>query len=204
MNIIPTRRLYFALILVVVVLLIWQMIPTEARIISSRQLFWSGNLFIALLFLFDLILTFRAGIEAVSVQRQVSKRFSIGRENQVRISVESLSKMLLQCRLTDDYPQEMICKQCDFSFTLSPGEKKELVYELTPGSKGVYHFGPIYVRSKSRLGLFEIQKQFAAAEEIKVYSDLKGLSELYVQLGSTTALGEIQRQRKGRGQILLL
>ncbi len=199
MNIIPTRRLYFALVLVIVILLVWQIVPGGAQVVSSGQLFWAGNFFVALLFLFDFALTFRTGINALSVQRQVNKRFSIGRENAVAISVESLAKKSLHCRLTDDYPQQMICKQCDFTFTLAPGEKKELVYRLTPYSKGVYHFGAIYVRVKSRLGLFERQKQFAAGEEIKVYSDLKGLAELYVQLGSTTALGEIQRQQKGQG-----
>ncbi len=197
MNVVPTRRFYFALVLVLAIVIIAQLLPLTLQVVSTHQLFFVLDLFIAILVGVDIFLT--PNKKMLSADREMNKRFSIGRENIVTVTIANLSNKILQCRVTDDYPQDMKCSGCDFAFVLAGGQTRILSYKLTPGSKGVYHFGIVYTRIKSRFGFFERQIEFSIPQQIKVYNDLQALAELSLELGTTSALGEIQRKQRGQG-----
>jgi uncharacterized protein (DUF58 family) len=197
MNIVPTLRFYLALLLVLAIVLLLQPLLPEPRMVLTQQVFLLLDLIVALLVAIDILLT--PNKKVLSAQRDINKRFSIGRENPVTVTIENLSAKPLYCRVTDDYPQAMNCAVCDFDLALSPGETKTFSYLLIPRSKGIYNFGSVYIRFRSRLGFFDRQIQISVPEQVKVYNDLQALSELSLQLGTSSALGEIQRKHKGQG-----
>jgi uncharacterized protein (DUF58 family) len=197
MNIIPTKRFYLALILVLAIVVLLQFLLPAPQVVLTQQIFFALDIAVAVLVGIDIFLT--PDRKVLSAQREMNKRFSIGRENRVSITVENRADETLLCRLTDDYPQEMNCSACDFAFGILPRTSITLSYVLVPKSKGVYNFGSVYIRFRSRFGFFDRQIKISLPEQVKVYNDLQSLSELSLQLGTSTALGEIQRKHRGQG-----
>jgi uncharacterized protein (DUF58 family) len=89
--------------------------------------------------------------------------------------------------------------QNSFQFSLAPGSKSEIVYQLLPLRRGEYSFGQLTVRYQSFLGLFWRQTTFDLSKTIKVYSDLQNLQELSFRLASSRAQGEFHQKRGGHG-----
>ena len=155
MNLIPTRRFYFSLLAVLVFVLVLQLVLPAVQTAVIYQIFLVLDLLVVILVGLDIIQT--PNKKVLSAQRDMNSRFSIGRENIVAITLKNLSDKHLVCRLTDDYPQEMNCSNCDFSFAILAGETTTLSYVLIPKSKGVYNFGAVYIRFKSHFGFFDRQ-----------------------------------------------
>ncbi len=58
------------------------------------------------------------------------------------------------------------------SALLIPGVAHTIAYYLWPPRRGDYHFGDLYLRWLSPMGLWHMQARFAASETIKVYPNL--------------------------------
>lgn len=151
------------------------------------------------LLLLDFFLTPQA--KAFKASRSCAKRFSIGRNNEVEISLSNFSKQKITCLLKDDYPLALECSAPQLKVDLAPGSETTISYSLKPTARGSYDFKNISIRYKSRLGLFWRQITFKAPYTVQVFSDLKGLSELSIKLNQSTELGEIHRRKRGQGTV---
>ena len=89
MNIVPTRRFYFALLLVLAVVIILRFLLPAPQAVSSYQLFVILDLLVVALVSLDIFSTPNKKI--LSAKREMGHRFSIGRENAVTITVENLA-----------------------------------------------------------------------------------------------------------------
>lgn len=136
---------------------------------------------------------------ALSVQRAVAERLSIGRDNQVTIEVFSQAKESLKLRLRDSYPLPIDADVQEFDFELAPNSKAILNYNLKPVRRGAFEFGDIAARYKSRFGLFWRQVIFPAPHKVRVYSDLKALQELSVKLAHSSEFGDLKVRKRGQG-----
>src|SRR5207253_837733 len=131
------------------------------------------DLVMAILAVADLLLTQRP--QLISASRQVADRLSIGRENEVVLHIINGGAMRLACAVRDDYPSSIEASAREFDFVLEPGSKAVLTYSLKPVERGAYQFGKINIRYRSYLGLMWRELKVPAAQEVRVFSDLKAL-----------------------------
>lgn len=156
---------------------------------------------------YDLVLTLAVAVDAYFTQRprfitgarDVPERLSIGRPNQVSISIHNLGKAALSCRLRDDFPKSMEADVSEFRFDIRAGAMASLAYSLTPRLRGSYEFGNINLRYSSWLGLLWISRTVKAPMTVKVFSDLKALRDLSVKLSQSSELGDLHQRRRGQG-----
>ncbi len=152
---------------------------------------------LAILLITDYLLTPRPNL--ITALRAVQDRLSIGRANDVKISVFNQGATGLTCALRDDYPGGIECSAAEFRFFLPAGSKAELEYTLLPRQRGQYHLGDINIRYLSWLRLFWRTRKIPAAAEVKVFSDLRALRDLSIKLNCSTEIGEMHLKRRGRG-----
>lgn len=135
----------------------------------------------------------------LSATREVTDRLSIGRQNEVTLSVVNQGQGTLKVRVKDDYPSNLDSDVAEFDFTLLPESQSTLEYNLTPTRRGLYQFGNINIRYLSFLGLFWRQMRVEAKKPVKVYSDLKTLYDLSIKLSRSSELGELHQRKRGQG-----
>lgn len=135
----------------------------------------------------------------ISATREVADRLSIGRANKVCVQVLNKGNSPLTVRVKDSYPDGLDVSVEEFQFGLGGRQEATLNYDLTPRRRGAYRFGPVNIRYLSFLGLFWRQVTSPADQEVKVFSDLKSLTELSIKLSHSTELGELHMRKRGQG-----
>lgn len=186
-----SRRLYSLLLAIAAVIAFSFFYPAAAT------LGWILNLILASVLILDYYLT--PSSKYFTAVRTAGDRLSIGRKNEVRIEIYNQSKAYSHCWVRDAYPLQLEADVKEFVFSLAAGTKAVLEYTLLPSNRGEYEFGDIAMRYGSRLGLFWRQVKIPATCSVKVYPDLKALKELSIKLAHSSALGELNRRRRGQG-----
>jgi uncharacterized protein (DUF58 family) len=138
----------------------------------------------------------------VRIEREPSQVFSLGRDNAVRLSVQSLARHALMVSVTDDLPDEAPAIDLPATVTLPPRGRATVVYHVRPSRRGAYALGPHHVRYPSPLGLWRRQLRFAAHDGVKVYPDLKAVRtyELLARQNREAALMRAVRLRGGENE----
>jgi uncharacterized protein (DUF58 family) len=107
------------------------------------------------------------------VARHLPSRFQIGIENEVSISLESRLARRVAFSVKDDYPSQLELRG-QRPLTLDSGlMPARASYKLFATTRGDYRFGDLWIRWSSPLGLITRQARVPAAENIKVYPNLK-------------------------------
>ncbi len=188
-----TYRFYFILIVTVVLLAAGLAIPL---------LFTVGKVLLLLVFLDwlleSVLLYSQKGMEA---SRIMSKRFSNGDENEVRIRVENNYWFPVKVEVIDEIPVAFQRRDVLFSLSLNKLEGKNILYKLRPVKRGVYSFGKIRVFTS--VGLKLVQRRFTLGDDsdVKVYPSYLMLNkyELLAISNNLTDLG-IKRIRRAGNQ----
>jgi len=119
---------------------------------------------IALVFI-DCFLLFNESVK-VKAKRNLSKVFSLGDENSVKIDLHNQSNQLLNLQLIDELPPEFQKRDFNIELTLDPDQAQTIAYELRPVKRGAYTFGAINLFLSSKLGL--IQRRLKQEQEMTV------------------------------------
>lgn len=119
----------------------------------------------------DTVLLYSFG-PCLEARRTMSDRFSNGEENPVNIRIVNHYPFRIRVRLLDEAPVEFQQRDIALTFTLLPGEAKEVTYFLRPVRRGAYRFGQIRVFVSSRLALVERRYSFSQEATIAVYPSL--------------------------------
>ncbi len=188
---IASSKLYLALALVAIPFALSGIFPVLMLVGSAL------NWMLLVLLIIDWNLT--QSVKLVTATRAFAERFSIGRDNEVTLTVTNSGAMNLHMLLKDDSPARLSSSHDYFKFDLGPNSAASLEYTICPRRRGNYEFGNITIRYLSFLGLFWRQSVFKANASVKVYSDLKALYELSVRLAHSTEFGEINRRKRGQG-----
>lgn len=155
-----------------------------------------------LLFLAALYDAFQSKLsDEVKFSRHFIKRFAIGDENEVFLRVENNSVNDYEFYLKDEFPPKM--KLTGKREGEVPGRAQsvsELVYKLTPPTRGLYYFGSINVRWLSRWGLVWRQKSFERAESVKVYPNARRAREMELTALGARSLTASRRRSILRGE----
>ena len=161
------------------------------------QLLLAADLTLAGVALLDAWLTPRPGV--LSVERLVADPLSVLRDEKVALLVRNHSGARLAVRLRDSVPASFHADRDELSGVVPAYGELRLEYAVRPGARGLYAWGPVYVRYRSLLGLWEKRWAGGGGGQVHVYPNLTMLHR-YLVLARTNhlaALGIRRVRRRG-------
>lgn len=157
--------------------------------------------FFALLVFIDYcVLFFRNTI--IKGERLMARRFNNGEQNEVRISVVSLSSQPLRVHVIDEMPLEFPGMNFQAGIWLEPGQSGGFTYSLRPVSRGEYRFYAINCFVRTRLGLVIRRVQVQTDQTVKVYPSLKDIRKYELQVHSDNLTDAGSRKMRKIGHSL--
>jgi uncharacterized protein (DUF58 family) len=106
------------------------------------------------------------------LERQLASVFSLGSENEVRITVENKTPWPFRFWLLEELPFPFQNRDFRLEGLAMAGKKTELNYLLVPRTRGLYAFGQSLLYFRSPLGLVERQVQGRNPQDVKVFPSL--------------------------------
>ena len=97
----------------------------------------------------------------------------------------------------DDVPQEFNSNPEEFTINIKPRVRAHLRYELSATRRGAFEMKKVYIRTRSRLGLWRRHLELPVESTIHVYPDMQQLSK-YALLARTNRLSQMGVRRTRR------
>ena len=176
---------------------------TAIAVASVFVIFNPAFLWVALIL--DAVLLLVAGIDFFTVvskknfqaKRTVQRIASLGKPHEVEVELINRSRGKCDIHVKDDLAQCFAAEPAFFETRMEPASKAIFDYRLTSSNRGRYAMEFIYVRAKSRLGLWKAMHQLPVASELFVYPDMRQIAE-YDLLARTNRLSlvGVRRTRK--------
>jgi uncharacterized protein (DUF58 family) len=147
-----------------------------------------------------------AGIDAarskpdrIQVSREQLGKLSIGRDNLVMLTVQSIARSgksrQLHYQIRDGLPADLAVTSEPIAGQLAAGATQTMTYPVHPYRRGEYQWQGIAVRQLSSWGLAWQQWRVDAAQTAVVYPDLVGLKALSIRL-TLQSTGSLRQARK--------
>jgi uncharacterized protein (DUF58 family) len=127
---------------------------------------------------------------AMFARRVNAERLSNGDENAIRIYLQNKYPFPVHASIIDEVPHQFQVRDIWFRSTLSPGEEKQIVYQLRPVKRGEYDFGDINVYAQSLLGMTMRRYVFPEHKMVPVYPSYLQMRR-YQLLAISNRLSEI-------------
>ncbi len=139
--------------------------------------------------------------DALDVSRELSGALSLGVPNVVTITVRNRSGRALRLLVKDDPPPEFDTPERLRALRLDPWQHVRVSYRTTPTRRGDYRFGGLHVRGLSRLRLAWWQRDLPAAEDVRVYPNVRQIAEFdaLARRGRLEELGLRAARARGEG-----
>ena len=137
----------------------------------------------------------------VKVSRQLEPRLSIGRDNEIKIQIETQPlgttqpKRSFSLLLHDRTPVGLALQGLPLAIELHPQNPQTLTYRVHPQSRGVLSWGNLQIQQRGAWGLVWHRWSIPQPQTTKVYPDLQGLRELSIRLARESA-GNLRCQRR--------
>ncbi|MGC1272936.1 MAG: DUF58 domain-containing protein [Planctomycetaceae bacterium] len=137
----------------------------------------------------------------VAVQRDVGEVLSLGAENPVHVRLRNRGKRPLTVELHDEAPAPCDTPNLPAKTTLSPNRRRVLTYHVRPHRRGDGRFGTLFLRSRSRLGLWELTAEFFEERAVRIYPDIRSVqrTELLARQNRLAEAGVRMSKLRGRG-----
>ncbi|MEX1224310.1 MAG: DUF58 domain-containing protein [Pirellulales bacterium] len=132
-----------------------------------------------------------------SVARQCGRIASLGKSHRVELTVTNHTGRDKMLWIRDDVDEDLSPDPDEFIIILKARSRTSMHYDLRPRQRGAYRMERVYLRVRSRFGLWQRFLEYPAASELNVYPDMKQLSE-YAILARTNRLSQmgVRRTRK--------
>jgi len=132
--------------------------------------------FIALVLLAVLVLTELVLLlpmhSKLKAARTTSKMFSLGDENNVKISIRNESALNLQVSLFDELPFQFQLRNFEVKLMLASEKAHYFTYQLKPLERGEYHFGNLNAIVTTIIGLLARRILLAEPTMVPVYPSI--------------------------------
>lgn len=137
------------------------------------------------------------GPSGLNVERQMLRSASLGGTHEVKLLLDNRGSRTQLLEVRDDLPDGLTADPESQNLTLMPGKRAELEYRIRPLRRGSFQFESVYLRLRSRLGLWSRFVDKSCPGELLVYPDMKQLAK-YALLARTNRLSLIgvRRTRK--------
>lgn len=136
------------------------------------------DLLIALIAVIDAWLTPRAAL--VDAVRQAPERLAALTPQTVAITVANRSRFVLWVRVRDTAPAYFAVMPEEWTGQVLAHHQVRWEYTIRPQTRGQFDWGPIHLRYRSPLGLWERQTVMPAAARSRVYPDLTLLDRYHL------------------------
>ncbi len=138
----------------------------------------------------------------VEVKRMLTKRFMIGAENDVQLSVSNRAKRKVTFTIKDEYPPELELRGLRLLTATPKRNEVMLSYRLFAAARGDYHFGDVVLRWPGAWHLVIRQLRVPAAATVKVYPNINEAKkhELFAQRNRLLQTGQRRSSFKGQGR----
>jgi uncharacterized protein (DUF58 family) len=183
---VPSRQLLAALLALTVASVGLVVFPELWPVLAA------ANGVLALMAVLDLAVSPRPSM--LRATRASPPRMSVLNEQRVVIRLENASRFRMSVRVRDTIPLSFDGADAEHSGAVEPGGEAKVEYAVTPRTRGRFEWGPIFLRYRSLLGLWERSKQVPAAGDVRVYPNLNML-ERYHLLARTDHLAALGIRR---------
>ncbi|HEY8460881.1 MAG TPA: DUF58 domain-containing protein [Blastocatellia bacterium] len=146
-------------------------------------------------------------ISRIDIARQMPRRFMIGEENEVRITIRHNLPRRITLIIKDEYPPglELRGQRLLIATPLrreTPDRQATVEYKLYAASRGDYEFGDIVVRRRCPWGLVIKQDRVKAVQNVKVYPNINEARrhELSARRNRQMLLGSRKTRVRGQGR----
>lgn len=138
---------------------------------------------------------------SVAVERETTDVMSIGARNAVKIWFTNRNPREITVEFLDEPPAPCGTEGLPFSITLPPNRARYRVYHVLPHHRGENRFGKVYLRSKSRFGLWQLHHETELPAAVKIYPDIQAVHamELLARKNRVAELGLRLSRLVGRG-----
>ncbi|HUJ71957.1 MAG TPA: DUF58 domain-containing protein [Verrucomicrobiae bacterium] len=127
----------------------------------------------------------RRGIE---IKRVCPRILSLGVREEVTLRIRNLSARTARLMVKDSPPLRFEQAGREAAVKLSPGTMAEHHYHVRPTFRGEFEFGDIFYRAQGALGLTGAQFRVSAPMQVKVYPNIKQLSQTELALAHASML----------------
>ncbi|WP_310486529.1 DUF58 domain-containing protein [Chamaesiphon sp. VAR_69_metabat_338] len=141
----------------------------------------------------------RSKTDRIQVQREQLGKLSIGRDNLVTLTVQSIASSAtsrqFSYQIRDGVPADLAVNNEPISGKLAGGDPQTITYPVHPYRRGEYQWQGIAVRQLGAWGLAWQQWRVDSAQTAVVYPDLVGLKALSIRL-TLQSTGSLRQARK--------
>ncbi|MDX1962986.1 MAG: DUF58 domain-containing protein [Pirellulales bacterium] len=132
-----------------------------------------------------------------AVQRETQKIASLRKPQHIRLEVQNYSRRGYLVEIRDDLPPGAIAEPAEFRAVLFAQTRSLMEYSLTANQRGELTLTKVYLRVRSRWGLWHRDLEYPLHTLLHVYPDMKQLEE-YAILARTNRLSllGVRRTRK--------
>ena len=157
-------------------------------------------------FLIDLVLAVVVTIDLFTlprhrdftVKRELGRVASLAKRHQVRLWLVNQSQRPYEVDVRDDAPPILRPDPDHFAALESPPRSRlELQYVLRPGRRGAFNLAEVYLRARSRWGLWQRFMTYPHPSQVNVYPDMQQLGH-YAILARTNRLSQLGVRRTRR------
>ena len=127
----------------------------------------------------------RQGIE---ITRECERILSIGVHQPVTLRLRNVSERAVRLTVKDSPPTALEREGHTVSAQLAASTQAAHAYTIRPTARGLFHFGNVFYRLDGRLGLTRAQFAVPAPLEVKVYPNVKQLSQVELALAHASML----------------
>ncbi len=131
------------------------------------------------------------------VERQCQKIVSLEKTHHVTLTITYTGRRTCILWVRDDVPQEFYAQPEEFTLRMTPRSRAHVKYDLIAGRRGAFRLERVYLRVRSRFGLWKRYLSLNLEQQLHVYPDMQQLSK-YAILARTNRLSLIgvRRTRK--------
>lgn len=135
----------------------------------------------------------------LAVGRQWLNTPALDGETEIELSVENRGRTIVECRLVDDLPAELVDESGTHRVIAFPRVPAHVRYRVQPRERGDWETGWLYARYRSPLGLVEKWAMAPLAQSVRVYPALRASEEQQIFLARSRQIDLQLRQARQRG-----
>ena len=124
---------------------------------------------------------------------------SLGTSVEIELSISHPNPILLECRLIDDLPPQLIETPIARKLRVWPRLPATQRYTVRPRERGDVHAGEIYLRYRSVLGLVSRWAKAPLEQSIRIYPELRTAEDQQIYLAKSRRIDLQLRQLRHRG-----
>ncbi|MEZ6090421.1 MAG: DUF58 domain-containing protein [Pirellulaceae bacterium] len=110
-------------------------------------------------------------------ERHLVRTASIGSPTPVELTIIHRGSLELSGAIRDDLPERFHAKPAEQKLSMPPSSRLTFRYRLTPMQRGSAILQTVYIRSRSKLGLWKRHLHLPCESKLNVYPDMKQISD---------------------------